>query len=147
MRIIRRPDWKIYKYHISFAPEVSLNNLRKHLVSTQKEMFGGYLFDGTQLFCTRKLKQYITEKTIQARDGTEYSVTFKFTGEVAMTESVSLQILNLILRRAMGGLHLQLVNRNFFDADACVRFSVVVFFCFLFYCIGFISNLDIDSGL
>lgn len=37
-----------------------------------------------------------------------------------MTESQSLQILNLILRRAMGGLELQLVGRNFYDPDAKV---------------------------
>lgn len=35
-----------------------------------------------------------------------------------MTEQASLQILNLIMRRAMEGLKLQLVGRNFFDAIA-----------------------------
>ncbi|EAT40149.1 AAEL008076-PA, partial [Aedes aegypti] len=40
------------------------------------------------------------------------------TGTVDMTNETGIQVLNLILRRAMGGLNLQLVGRNLYDAAA-----------------------------
>lgn len=125
-QLIRKPNWMIYRYRVDFKPEVHLDKLRNFLIATQKEMLGGYLFDGTQIFITRKLEQDVVEKVARTRDETEYMIIFKHTGVVAMTENTSLQVINLILRRAMGGLKLQLVGRNFYDADAKVS-------CFLFF--------------
>lgn len=88
-----------------------------------KEKIGGFLFDGTQLFLTRQLD---TEKgTIKLESKTrtdeKYTLTLKFTTIVQMTEPESLQILNLILRRATAGLKLQLVGRNFYDAASKIN--------------------------
>lgn len=93
-RFQRRPDWHIYRYHVEFKPEVLSEQLRKALIFSQKEMLGGYLFDGTQLFLTRKLESDVVEKTATGRiDNETYMLVIKFTGEVSMSESTSLQIL------------------------------------------------------
>lgn len=49
-----------------------------------------------------------------------YNLTLKFTKFVAMDQPESLQILNLILRRATTGLNLELVGRNYYDPAAKV---------------------------
>lgn len=118
----RDADWTIYQYRIDFKPEVHLDAFRKFLIRQLKDnLIGGYLFDGTQLFTMRRLEGGDEfEKVVSGRDDGEHLVCFKFTKVVSMTESASVQILNLILRRAMGGLNLQLVGRNFFDPVATV---------------------------
>lgn len=122
--LLRHPDWTIYQYRIDFKPEVHLEAFRKFLIRQLKDdLIGAYLFDGTQLFTLRKLDGGDEfEKMVSGRDDGEVMVCFKFTKVVSMAESASLQILNLILRRAMGGLNLQLVGRNFFDPKATVSF-------------------------
>lgn len=81
--------------------------LRRYLVATQKEDFlGGYLFDGTMLFLTKQLDSNgstTIERTATSRSGDQFLLVFKYTRAVAKTDAQSVQILNLILRRAIGG--------------------------------------------
>lgn len=127
-RLLKTPQWKIYKYHINFEPECVLARLRNALVMQHKDRIGGFLFDGTQLFVTHDLggDRGVLELTSKTREDVVYTLTLKFTKIVEMTEQESLQILNLILRRATNGLKLQLVGRNFYDAASKVKI------CFFF---------------
>lgn len=105
--------------------------LRNALVMQHKDKIGGFLFDGTQLFLTRELdtEKGIVQFTSKTRTDEVYTLTLKFTKIVEMTEQESLQILNLILRRATKGLELQLVGRNFYDAAARVRLHFFLLIC------------------
>lgn len=117
-RLLTAPQWHLYQHRVDFAPDIENAIVRKGLIGVHKTSLGGYLFDGTMLFLTRRLPNDITELYSTRKDGEQIRVTVKFVGEVSMMDGTSLQILNLILRRAMEGLHLQLVGRNFFDALA-----------------------------
>lgn len=122
-RLAKQPDWNIYLYRVDFEPEVMDARCRRRLIATQREMLGGYLFDGTQIFISHVLETDTVTRTVQLQENQEentYQIIFRLTRIVAMSESQSLQILNLILRRAMDGLHLETVGRNKFDADAAV---------------------------
>lgn len=93
-RFQKPPLWQIYRYHVEFKPEVLSEKLRKSLIFSLKEMLGGYLFDGTQLFLTRQLEDDVVQKTVTGRiDNEPYTLIIKFTGQVSMSESTSLQIL------------------------------------------------------
>lgn len=113
-----RPSWAIFQYRVEFAPDVEVSNIRKAILRGHKNMFDGFLFDGTMLLTSKRLKEDITQLTTQRTDGSIVVVTMKFVGQVSMTQQGSLQVLNLIMRRSMEGLKLQLVGRNFFDAVA-----------------------------
>ena len=80
------------------------------------------------IYLTQKLKQdpFVVDAT--DREGKVYKITVKYAAIVDMTSSTSLQILNLILRRAMDGLKLQLVGRNLFDANAAVCTIILIMF-------------------
>lgn len=119
-RLKKSTNWMIYQYRVDFEPEAVLDRLRKGLIYQQKQYFGGYVFDGSVLFSTRKLPDEVTTLTVKARDDTVYNITVKFTNIVSQSETQSIQIMNLILRKAMDTLKLQLVGRNFFDPDAKV---------------------------
>lgn len=119
-RIQRKKEWGLYQYHVDFAPEIDVTGVRKSLLRAHRSQFNGFLFDGSMLWTTTRLENDPSTITTQRNDGSPVIITIKFTKEVIMTESASLQILNVILREAMQGLKLQLVGRNFFDAIAKV---------------------------
>lgn len=120
-RLLKQPDWQLYQYRVDFSPPVELRGLRNRLIFEQKAALGGYLFDGTLLFLSIKLPDDMTQFLGTDRDGNLIQTTVKFTNTVNMTSAISVQILNLILRRGMEALKLQLVGRNFFDAIAKVN--------------------------
>lgn len=113
-------EWPIYKYHVTFEPECSVRRLQMFLVGTHRDKIGGFLFDGAQLFTTRKLhgENNTVEFQTETRDKQVFTIKMQFTRMVMMNERESLQVLNLILRRNMKGLDLKLVGRNFYDANS-----------------------------
>lgn len=121
-KLVKNKDWMIHQYRVDFEPECVFDRLRKALIWQKKDLFGGHVFDGQQLFTIKKLPDDITRYAVTARDETVYNVTVKFTNLVSQSENQSIQIMNLILRKAMDSLKLQLVGRNFFDPDAKVKF-------------------------
>lgn len=122
-RVKRKPSWNLYTYHVEFRPEQESIGLKRRLIREQRERFNGYLFDGTRIFTTTKVTppNIPLEIVTRNREEEEIMLVIRFTGELSMKDSSSLQVLNLIIRRAMEGLHLQLVGRNYYDAAASVR--------------------------
>ncbi|ALC39290.1 aub, partial [Drosophila busckii] len=124
-KVLKRPNWTIYQYRVDFEPDVDNTRLRRGLLSEHQNKLGGYLFDGTVLFCTVQFKEnpnspYVLEMLTQSRQGEKFTIKIKSVGTVEAADSQQLQVLNLILRRSMEGLKLQEVSRNFFDPQAKV---------------------------
>lgn len=61
------------------------------------------------------------------REGETIQIKIKHVGIVDVSDAQQIQVLNLILRRAMEGLQLQLVGRNFFDPVAKVSSEKNIF--------------------
>lgn len=86
----------------------------------QKMYLGGYLFDGTSLYVTKRLEFSPLVLTSKTYNDETISINFREVAVVSKTSYIAFHIMNLIMRHAMEGLSLQLVGRNFFDADAKV---------------------------
>lgn len=116
--------WEIYKYHVTFEPECLMRGLKMFLVGVHKSQIGGYLFDGAQLYTTRPLHRDSNEVefTSETKEHQVYKVKMMFTNIVRMNAKESLQVLNLILRRNMNALNMQIVGRNFYDPGNMVNF-------------------------
>lgn len=115
--------WIIYKYHVTFEPECTgQKRLQMFLLMEHKRTIGGYLFDGSQLFATRNLHgdNNFVQFTSTTRDQKCFQIKLTFTRIVAMSDQESLQVLNLIQRRNMNGLHMKLVGRNYYDPENMV---------------------------
>lgn len=118
-KILKHIEWTLFQYRVDFAPQCASSRLMSGLIKEHKNTFGGHLFDGTQLFMTNKLRsEQLSLTSRHERTGDVYQIKIAYTGTVDMTNETGIQVLNLILRRAMGGLNLQLVGRNLFDAAA-----------------------------
>ncbi|KAH8261817.1 hypothetical protein KR038_009051, partial [Drosophila bunnanda] len=118
-RLKTKPEWRIAHYHVQFEPSVENPRVRMGILSDHAKVLGsGYLFDGLQLFTTRKYAQEVTVLRGKSKLDIEYTITVKFVGFISTVEPRFLQVLNLILRRSMKGLNLELVGRNLFDPHA-----------------------------
>ncbi|XP_001657626.2 protein aubergine [Aedes aegypti] len=123
-RVARKDDECIFQYRVDFNPPVESSRLLRSLVYGLKPTIGGYIFDGTQLFTRHKLRS--DEVEITTKDSTsdqEYIIKLRRVGVIDGTNETALMIYNLINRKAMGGLNLQLIGRNFFDPAAKVTVS------------------------
>lgn len=118
-KLLKRTEWALYQYRIDFTPPIEIPGLRKRLIYEQKAQLGGYIYDTqSTIYLTKKLTNDTTVFAGRDRDENEFEIQCRFVGQIQMTTKESLQVLNLILRRSIEGLKLQLVGRNFFDAAA-----------------------------
>lgn len=122
-QLIRKPHFEFSLYRVDFEPEVEMAPLRKAFVMTQRLLLGGYLFDGANMiYLTKKLEKTTETFHCESRLGIRHAMTIKDTGTtIRMTDAMATQILNVILRRTMDGLALQLVGRNMYDPKTPVR--------------------------
>lgn len=118
-RVGRKDNESIFQYRVDFNPVVESSRLMSALVFNLKPVIGGYLFDGTQLFTRHRLRsdevEYPTKDPIS---GQSYIIKLRKVGTIDGTTEMAFMIFNLINRRAMNGLKLTLIGRNYFDGQA-----------------------------
>lgn len=121
-RLLKRPEYEFNMYQVTFEPNIDSDAMRKSFVRKLRDQIGGHLYDGANtLYMTRRLPAKIVQDC-ESREGTKYKVIVQETDRVVSnTDFQSMQVMNLILKQAMGGLDLQLVGRNLYDALAKVR--------------------------
>lgn len=117
-RLQTPPGWGIFSYKVEFSPAIENVRIRRALLRVHKDLFEGYTFDGSLLLSSRRTNEDTVTVVTKKTDGQDVFIAIKFIGQVRMTETNSLLVLNLVLRKAMQGLKLQQVGRNFFDALA-----------------------------
>ncbi|XP_055592753.1 protein piwi-like isoform X3 [Uranotaenia lowii] len=118
-RIVRKDDENIFQYRVDFDPTVESSKQMSGLIFTIKDHIGGYLFDGSQLFTRNKLTNDAIQFQTRDRVNDEpFTITLRRVGKIDCTNETAFVIFNLINRKAMGGLKLQLIGRSFFDPEA-----------------------------
>lgn len=118
-RVLRKEDERIFQYRVDFEPTVESSKQMSGLIFNLKPTIGGYLFDGTQIFTRNKLCsdeiEFNTKDRVTEED---YTIKLRRVGVIDGTNEMAFLIFNLINRKAMGGLKLQLIGRSFFDPEA-----------------------------
>ena len=114
-------NFEFAQYRVDFSPDVDMIKLRRFLVSKCANIIRGYVYDGGNLvYLTRRLPQDSTDVPVLAEDQ-QYNVKFKYTNvTIKSTDSTAMMVLNCILRNAMRGLKLKLIQRNLYDEPAKV---------------------------
>ena len=113
------PQLAFTQYRLDFEPEIENSRVRSGILNDQKATLGGFIYDrGSIIYLMKSLPDENTVLNIKTRDGTDVKIKLKQTNVIEMSNDSSIQILNTILRRAMGKLNLQLVGRNLYDAIA-----------------------------
>lgn len=120
-RLLKKPTWSLYQCHVDFNPDIEVNSVRKGLLREHREKLGGHIFDGTSLHLINRPPEDTLDLISKNRAGEIIQIKIKLIKQISMNDSSSVQILNIIMRKSLEGLQLQLVGRNFFDAVAKVR--------------------------
>lgn len=121
-----RIKWEIFHYHVDFSPEIETASFRNALLARQRATLGNFLYDrGSAIYTTHQLQSEEFEITTRDRDEREILIKFKRVGVISPLESRSIQVQNIIMKKALRALNLQIVGRDHFDAAA--RVSVQIF--------------------
>lgn len=112
----------LYQYRVDMAPEVDQTYHRKDYVrDAVREILTGYVFDGTVLYTQKKIHPDPLVKTVHGKnEGEVITVTIKLVGDVMYHDWHYLQVFNIIMRKCISALKLQMVSRNYFDPRAKV---------------------------
>ncbi|XP_073981992.1 piwi-like protein Siwi isoform X3 [Rhodnius prolixus] len=121
-KLVNHTDWALYQYRVDFSPEEDRTVKRKALLRIHKDVLGGYIFDGTVLFVSHRLNPEPME-LYSKRDSDEEKIriTVKKAGDLVMGDHHYIQLFNILMRKCLSNLQLQMVGRNYFDASARVE--------------------------
>lgn len=117
----------VYQYRVDFGLEEERIVVRKAWVREHRERLGqNYLFDGSMLFSSGRLSvgdAPINLVSKRQSDNAEVPITIRFITKLEYPHPVYLQILNLVMKKVMTHLNLQVMKRNYFDPQAKVKFD------------------------
>lgn len=124
--VLSNGRWQIYHYHVEFSPTIENAAFRNALLVQQKETLGGFLYDrGSSVYLIRQLDAVMEFQT-RDREENEYLVKVTRVGLISSQEKEYLQVLNIIMKKALHALQLQLVGRDYFDSKASVSNTLSV---------------------
>lgn len=114
-------NWSLYQYRVDFLPEEDRTFVRKGLLKLHKEKLGAYIFDGTVLYTSNRLTDQMELLSIRQSDDAKIKITIKSIGEMVKGDHHYLQFFNIIMRKCLEYLRLQLVGRDFYDARSKIE--------------------------
>ncbi|XP_075705350.1 piwi-like protein 1 [Rhinoderma darwinii] len=117
IKLVSRPQWVLYQYHIDFSPPMESRRLRTALLYQHEETIGrARAFDGMVLFLPRRLNT-VTEVFSQTRNGENVRVTITLTNELPPTSPTCFQFYNIIFKRLLKIMNMKQIGRNFYNPD------------------------------
>lgn len=120
--LITHPDWCLYQFRVDFNPAVDETRIRKKLVYTalKDKKVGGYLFDGTCLYTPIKLHPDPMEVFAKDDNDQHIQITIRMVSNLQWGDHHYLSIFNIIVRKCLTLLKLQLMGREYYDPHAKV---------------------------
>ncbi|GLV44692.1 aubergine [Carabus blaptoides fortunei] len=123
--LLTKTDWCLYQYRVDFAPDEDRTRVRKQLLGQAcRDKLPGYLFDGSMLFTSNRIQPDPLELYVEppggAGTGENIRITIRLVGDVAQGDFHLIQFFNIIVRKCLSYMKLQLVGRNYYDAAARV---------------------------
>uniref|UniRef100_UPI0037E74F43 piwi-like protein 1 isoform X2 n=1 Tax=Semicossyphus pulcher TaxID=241346 RepID=UPI0037E74F43 len=115
-RILSRPQWVLYQYHVDFKPPMESRRLRSALLFQHEETLGSARsFDGALLFLPLRLHSKETVLHSETRNGEKVQITVTLTNELPPTSPVCIQFYNILFRRILRILSMQQIGRNYYN--------------------------------
>lgn len=129
-QLLQAGKWGLNQYRVDFNPDVDHTGQRKGYMKTaMQDVLNGYLFDGTVMYTPARLHPDPLEKIVQSDSGENIRVTVRLVSDLEWGDRAYLQLFNLIIRKCLTYMKLQLVGRDYYDPNAKVCFSTII--CFL----------------
>ncbi|KAM9215701.1 piwi-like protein 2 [Leptosomus discolor] len=106
----------VYQYHVTFSPEVECKSVRFAMLKEHRAVTGDVTaFDGSILYLPLLLPQPVSLKVQRRSDGEEVTITIQKTKVLEPSSDLCIPFYNMVFRRVMRILNMNLVGRNFFE--------------------------------
>uniref|UniRef100_A0A8V5H178 Piwi-like protein 2 n=1 Tax=Melopsittacus undulatus TaxID=13146 RepID=A0A8V5H178_MELUD len=113
---IRCQNEAVFQYHITFSPEVECRSVRLAMLKEHQAVLGDVMaFDGSILFLPIQLPQLLTLRVQRRSDGQDVTISIQSTKVLEPSSDLCIPFYNVVFRRVMRLLDMQLVGRNFFE--------------------------------
>uniref|UniRef100_A0A8C5Q026 Piwi-like protein 1 n=1 Tax=Leptobrachium leishanense TaxID=445787 RepID=A0A8C5Q026_9ANUR len=117
IRLLSRPQWVLYQYHIDYNPQMESRLLRSALLFQHEELIGkARAFDGAILFLPRRLDKVVLFFS-QTRNGENVKITITLTNELPPTSPTCFQFYNIIFRRLLKMMNMKQIGRNYYNPN------------------------------
>ncbi|XP_046741985.1 piwi-like protein Siwi [Diprion similis] len=120
-KLLSTTDWCLYQYRVDFAPEEDRTVVRKALLRPHRETLGPYIFDGTVLYTSNRLPEKMELFSARQSDDAQIRIEIKEVGDLVRGDQHYIQFFNIIMRKCLDHLKLQLVGRDYYDAAAKIE--------------------------
>ncbi|KAK3566050.1 hypothetical protein QTP86_025034, partial [Hemibagrus guttatus] len=118
MRLLSRPQWALFQYHVDFKPPVESRRVRFALLFNHEDLLGKTrTFDGTILFLPHRLHNTETVLWTKSNLGEDVQITITLTNELPPSSPVCLQFYNIIFRRILKILNMQQIGRHYYNPE------------------------------
>ncbi|KAL7288194.1 piwi-like protein Siwi [Trichogramma pretiosum] len=123
-KLTNKTDWCLYMYRVDFSPCDDRTRTKKALIRTHKDKLGAYIFDGTVLYTSHRLPQ-----PLELTSESPYSdivpaqvvqIKIRLVGDLPIGDYHYLQFFNIVVRRCLEHLKLQLVGRDYYDPSCAI---------------------------
>ncbi|XP_036145933.1 piwi-like protein Siwi [Monomorium pharaonis] len=111
------PNWRLYQYRVDFEPEEMRTFIRKGMLKLHKDKVGPYIFDGTVLYTSTRLPDKMEFTSVRQSDNVPVNIVICFVGPLSPEDPHFVVIFNIIMRKCLEYLRLQLVGRDYYDAN------------------------------
>ncbi|KAL2751064.1 piwi-like protein Siwi isoform X3 [Vespula maculifrons] len=113
-KVLSPVNWTLYLYNVEFTPPENRVYMRKGLIKLYKTSFNVFIYDGHVLYLHERLPN-MTLPTKKTSDGEDVTASIRYIGIVDTRDRHYLQFFNIIMRKCLEHLKLQLVRRNYYD--------------------------------
>eukprot|EP00092_Neocalanus_flemingeri_P105822 GFUD01135700.1.p1 GENE.GFUD01135700.1~~GFUD01135700.1.p1 ORF type:complete len:203 (-),score=45.94 GFUD01135700.1:432-965(-) len=118
---VAKPKWRLMLYSVDMVPETDSTTARKRLLYVHKDKLASGIYDGTVLYTNSTLTpghQPLVLHSKRESDGQVVIITIRLVEEMQPTDNNYTVFFNIILRRCMERMKMQLVGRNYYDPYA-----------------------------
>ncbi|NXH16862.1 PIWL1 protein, partial [Bucco capensis] len=117
-RLMSRPKWALYQYHVGYSPEMEARSLRSALLFHHENLIGKtHAFDGSILFLPKRLENKVTDVFSRTRNGENVKITITLTNELQPDSPTCLHFYNILFKRLLKLLNLQQIGRNYYNPN------------------------------
>uniref|UniRef100_A0A0A9YSH4 Protein piwi n=1 Tax=Lygus hesperus TaxID=30085 RepID=A0A0A9YSH4_LYGHE len=116
-QFMEKANMVLIQYRVDFNPDIEATFVRKAILSRFKEDLGKYIFDGTVMYSMTRLKEGYEVTTKNTRDDSLMRIIIKQTTDLHPGDPHYVMFMNQIMRTCLAKMNLQLVNRDYYDAN------------------------------
>ncbi|XP_017884838.1 piwi-like protein Siwi [Ceratina calcarata] len=120
-KLLSTPSWCLFQYRVDFEPAEERTVVRKGLVRLHKASLTSYVFDGTVLYTTTRLPASLELISKRQSDNETIKISIRLVGELRKGDPHYIQVFNIIMRKCLELLKLQVIGRDYFDARAKIE--------------------------